>query len=237
MDSYPLALKIISDCWGLFCVIWLIAAFWTKQNALFLGMVPFAYAVFAGRWRELKRPALWISAALFGASVVALALLSAAFGISGNHDWPKFRLLAILGHNIPYYVEVLRLEFGLAPMLLMLIAVIAAVRYRENVPYLAWAACVFVLALLLPPYDLRYVFLGYPALITVVCSVLFHASKRLLPQRFVWTPLAALAALSVIAHLGTKPPACSRRRGQAGFCTAGGRTETSLSRCARSIRS
>jgi protein-S-isoprenylcysteine O-methyltransferase Ste14 len=32
LNSFPLALKIISGCWSLFCVIWLIAAFWTKQS-------------------------------------------------------------------------------------------------------------------------------------------------------------------------------------------------------------
>ena len=32
MPAYPLALRIISDCWGLFCVIWLVAAFWTKRS-------------------------------------------------------------------------------------------------------------------------------------------------------------------------------------------------------------
>jgi protein-S-isoprenylcysteine O-methyltransferase Ste14 len=31
-DPYSLALKIISDCWILFAVIWLVAAFWTKQS-------------------------------------------------------------------------------------------------------------------------------------------------------------------------------------------------------------
>jgi protein-S-isoprenylcysteine O-methyltransferase Ste14 len=30
--GYPLALKIISDCWILFAIIWLIAAFWTKRS-------------------------------------------------------------------------------------------------------------------------------------------------------------------------------------------------------------
>jgi protein-S-isoprenylcysteine O-methyltransferase Ste14 len=30
--SYPLALRIIGDCWILFAVIWMIAAFWTKQS-------------------------------------------------------------------------------------------------------------------------------------------------------------------------------------------------------------
>jgi hypothetical protein len=32
MQTYPLALNIISDCWILFAVIWLVAAFWTKRS-------------------------------------------------------------------------------------------------------------------------------------------------------------------------------------------------------------
>jgi protein-S-isoprenylcysteine O-methyltransferase Ste14 len=32
MQTYPLALNIISDCWILFAVIWLLAAFRTKQS-------------------------------------------------------------------------------------------------------------------------------------------------------------------------------------------------------------
>src|SRR5450759_4725784 len=32
MQTYPLALNIISACWILFAVIWLLAAFWTKQS-------------------------------------------------------------------------------------------------------------------------------------------------------------------------------------------------------------
>src|ERR1700681_2437928 len=31
-QTYPLALNIISACWILFAVIWLLAAFWTKQS-------------------------------------------------------------------------------------------------------------------------------------------------------------------------------------------------------------
>ena len=31
MNSYSFALKIIRDCWILFAVIWMVAAFWTKQ--------------------------------------------------------------------------------------------------------------------------------------------------------------------------------------------------------------
>jgi protein-S-isoprenylcysteine O-methyltransferase Ste14 len=32
MQTYPLALNIISGCWILFAVIWLVAAFWTKRS-------------------------------------------------------------------------------------------------------------------------------------------------------------------------------------------------------------
>jgi len=32
VGSYPLALNIISDCWILFAIIWLIAAIWTRRS-------------------------------------------------------------------------------------------------------------------------------------------------------------------------------------------------------------
>src|SRR6266436_375181 len=32
VSAYPLALNIISDCWILFAVIWLVAAFWTRRS-------------------------------------------------------------------------------------------------------------------------------------------------------------------------------------------------------------
>jgi protein-S-isoprenylcysteine O-methyltransferase Ste14 len=32
MQTYPLALNIINACWILFALIWLLAAFWTKQS-------------------------------------------------------------------------------------------------------------------------------------------------------------------------------------------------------------
>jgi protein-S-isoprenylcysteine O-methyltransferase Ste14 len=32
MQTYRLALDVIGYCWGVFCVIWLLAAFWTKRS-------------------------------------------------------------------------------------------------------------------------------------------------------------------------------------------------------------
>src|ERR1700726_1680370 len=59
MQIYPLALQIISFCWILFSVIWLVAAFWTKQSVyqqrrrhLLRYTIPLlvgAYLIFKGR--------------------------------------------------------------------------------------------------------------------------------------------------------------------------------------------
>ncbi len=188
------------------------AAVWTKQNAVFLGLVPFVYAAFERRWRALVSAALLIPACVFGAFVVALAALAMVIGITGNRQWPPFRPLPILSHNVPYYADVMREEFGAAGVVLIAIAILAALAMlrgrgvsRENVPYLAWAACVFAVAFLMPPYDFRYIFFAYPALAIVVSSVLHRAGLRLLPAKFAWTLPAALAAAWFATHITTSP--------------------------------
>lgn len=32
MQTYRLALDVIGYCWGIFCIVWLLAAFWTKRS-------------------------------------------------------------------------------------------------------------------------------------------------------------------------------------------------------------
>jgi hypothetical protein len=64
---------------------------------------------------------------------------------------------------------------------------------------------VFLVAFLMPPYDYRYVFFGYAALVVVVCSVSFEAAKRLLSPRLAWTAPAVLAALWFSTHITTRP--------------------------------
>ncbi|HVX66013.1 MAG TPA: glycosyltransferase family 39 protein, partial [Bryobacteraceae bacterium] len=187
------------------------AAVWTKQNAVFLGVVPFAWVALSGRWRVLKSAALWIPAFVFGVFVLLLASLAAMFGVAGNGKWPPFEPLPILSHNVPYYFDVMRQEFGIGGLVLILAAVVAALldawrgRSHANTPYLAWAACVFAVAFLMPPYDYRYVFFGYAALAVVVCSVAFEAAKRILSARRAWMVPAALAALWFATHITTRP--------------------------------
>ncbi|HEX8985888.1 MAG TPA: glycosyltransferase family 39 protein [Bryobacteraceae bacterium] len=188
------------------------AAVWSKQNVVFLGLVPFAYAALEGRWRAFKSAALWVPACVFGVLVVALAWLAVLFGVAGNGNWPPFSPIPILSHNVPYYADVMRSEFGTAGLALVVIAVgvtLVGLRRgggaRASAPYLAWIACVFAVAFLMPPYDSRYVFFAYPALAIVVSSVLLGAGRKLFPERLAWLAPAALAALGFAAHIATPP--------------------------------
>ena len=187
------------------------AAVWSKQNVVFLGLVPFAYAALEGRWRAFKSATLWVPACVFGVLVLALASLAVLFGVAGNRAWPPFRLIPILSHNVPYYAGVMRSEFGVVGMALVVIALVVTLvglrrgGARASAPYLAWIACVFAVAFLMPPYDYRYVFFAYPALAILVSSVLLGAGRKLLPERLAWLPPATLAALAFAAHIATPP--------------------------------
>jgi 4-amino-4-deoxy-L-arabinose transferase-like glycosyltransferase len=179
------------------------AAVWTKQNTVFLGLVPFVYAAVEGRWRSLRSAGLWIPAAVYGFLAGSLALIAAAFGVAGNSKWPRFDALRVLQHNVPYYAGVVRQEFGILPAVLVLIAIIFL--FRQNTLYAAWTACVFLVALFMPPYDLRYVFFAYPAMVVAGCSVLFRGARMAFPQRAAWIVPAATAAVWFLAHVAERP--------------------------------
>ncbi|MGE5645656.1 MAG: ArnT family glycosyltransferase [Acidobacteriota bacterium] len=184
------------------------AAVWTKQNAVFLGAVPFVYLALERRRRALKEPGLWVAAGLFGAIVVALALFSASFGAAANPRWPAFDLLRTLRNNVPYYAAAAAAEVGTVPALLIAAAMVASLatdRRNANAPYLAWAASVFLVVFLLPPRDQRYLFFAYPALAVVVCSMLYRAAQAALPREWAWTAPAALAAIWFAAHAAGYP--------------------------------
>ena len=51
------------------------AAIWTKQHAVFLGLIPFLMVFTTGQWRELKRWPLWGGAALFGTACLSVGRL------------------------------------------------------------------------------------------------------------------------------------------------------------------
>ncbi len=187
------------------------AAVWTKQNTVFLGLVPFAQVLLERRWRTLRSPALWIWSAVFGVFVVMLASLAALLGVAGNRSWPPFRPIPILSHNVPYYVDVLRQEFGIAGLILIAVSLVAALAglaargNSRNTLYVAWIGCDLMVAFLMPPYDYRYVFFAYPALAVLVCQTLAGAARRLVPPRLAWAAPALLAAGWFATHITTRP--------------------------------
>jgi protein-S-isoprenylcysteine O-methyltransferase Ste14 len=60
LNVYPLALKIISDCWIIFAVIWMVAAFWTKQSVYKQrrGLLRYSLLLIVGAYLILKGPHL-----------------------------------------------------------------------------------------------------------------------------------------------------------------------------------
>ena len=56
------------------------AAMWTKQSAVFIGLVPFLYGGISAQWSILRARALWVSTALLAMAAVGLLLVSSPPG-------------------------------------------------------------------------------------------------------------------------------------------------------------
>lgn len=192
------------------------AAVWTKQ-AVFLGLVPFGYILLAGRWRWLRSRTIWISSAIFGASVIALFGLSLLLRWTGwtgvNQDWPHRGPVEMFLNHWSYYTTAVGRQFGVVPALTIALALtgsLLAPRWRQrylaaNDLYLSWFLAVLLVLFLIQGYDHRYLFFAYPAFIVAGYTVLFHLLSRLIsPERIGYVQIA-VAGLWLVAHL--IPPA------------------------------
>jgi hypothetical protein len=187
------------------------AAVWTKQQTVFLGLVPFLYILFARRWRLLRSYPLWAGSAVFGLLVFALMRLSAPFhGVGVNQvttrmDW----LQDIFTHNLWFYCKVLPDTVGLIPCILIVggFATLPFLRFERNSStplYAAWAAASFAILLILGPYDRRYLFFTYPPLLVMGYDALSRLTNLALPKERAWVVPAAVAA--ACAFLGLLEP-------------------------------
>jgi hypothetical protein len=86
------------------------AALWSKQHALFLGMVPFALVALRRQWRSLVSLRLWVPPIIFGLSAIGLTLLTLPFKATGvtqlvdnTVDISWFQ--AVVVHNFRFYVN------------------------------------------------------------------------------------------------------------------------------------
>lgn len=204
------------------------AAVWTKQNALFLGLVPFAYVLFRRDWQALRRKAIWLAAALFGAAVAALASLAALFGWTGLAQADSGRTIAsILLDNPVYYTQILAQDAGAAVTALMLAAVMAAaVRAlrgrREDALFLAWAFSAAAFLLSLGMLDQRYLIFAAPPLIVIFFRSLHAVCARLTRPFPAWLAAGALGAIFSVVQLSHPAPFLSGPAEAAEAVLAGG---------------
>ncbi len=177
------------------------AAVWTKQNALFLGLVPFACVFFQRDWKVLRRKTIWLASGLFGAVVAAFTFLVSRFGWTGLAQASSGRkLTSILLHNPLYYFGTMAADAGFAAAALVVAAVIvSAVQAlrgrRESALFLAWAFSAAAFLLALGMLDQRYLVFGRPPLIVISFHSLFRLCGRFAGPRPAWAVVGVLAAV------------------------------------------
>jgi hypothetical protein len=191
------------------------AAVWTKQHAVFLGLVPFAYYLFRLRLPLLFQKSLLAAAVLFGFCVIALARLSAPFqGTGADQVAPPGERLEIAVFNTLFYLNSFRDLVGTIPAILIGCAVVAAAVLRASgawerkqslALYWAWAASAFAVLLGIGAYSPRYLFYVYPACAVIVFASLFRLSSRFSQSRSWWVPTVVMLGCAV-AGLTVRAP-------------------------------
>jgi hypothetical protein len=180
------------------------AAVWTKQQAVFLGAVPFLYFALLGRWQLLRKPPIWVSTAIFGALVAVLAALSLpVHGAGVNQVLPKSTTVhgSVWSRNVPYYVQHYSEAAGVAGVILLGAFAVAVVtglcRRKQAALYIAWAVPAIAVLFLIRPFSTRYLHIVFPALFVLGYSGLMSIVERVTGSRR-WA-LAAAAALMASA--------------------------------------
>lgn len=153
------------------------AAVWTKQHAVFVGLVPFMYVVVARRWSLLKGLTLWISAGILG--LIVLALIAVSFSQSGVGVRGQFAssasVASVIVRNFSYYGASFFQTLGIFPGVACLTAVfVFLVRKRkawsarpEVDLLLSWVISDFLFVMCLRQNSHRYMFYIYPPMISL----------------------------------------------------------------------
>jgi hypothetical protein len=186
------------------------AAVWTKQQTVFLGMVPFFYFALLGRWRLFREPAIWVSSALFLALVAVLSMLSLpVHGAGVNQVATPAGHGHVFTRNLFFYFhEYPEMAGPVGVLLLVPFAVALAGRLVRREPvalYISWAISAMLLLLFLGPYSARYLFfvvapmfvLGYASLVDIAGR--WPAARR-------WVMAGSVAALvTTVVYGGSSP--------------------------------
>jgi hypothetical protein len=184
-------------------------ALWTKQQAVFLGLVPFAYLVLARRWRLLVKKEIWLIPVIFGAAVLGFTTLTSYFsgGSGGAQEIPGHSYIAqtFLPRAV-YYVKSVVETLGWIPAVVVGLSYLYALWRTVLSPkdmrlglYVVWVPCFFATMFLTGHLDPRYLFFLYPPLIVLGLVALYLAGAAVLSARWAWCGPTAVAALSLAA--------------------------------------
>jgi len=178
------------------------AAVWTKQHAVFLGLVPFAFIVFHGNWRLLRQPTIWAASFFLGLAVLALLQLSQTVKSLGatNQFAESHTLWGAISYNVFWYTQGWSWQNGPFSGIVCLVAIasfLACPQLRRRPESHLYLACIVSLALLLLPlshHDTRYFIYALPAVFVLICDCVRLTFSRILPARYVTAACGLLAA-------------------------------------------
>jgi hypothetical protein len=184
------------------------AAVWTKQHAVFLGVVPFIFIILRGNWRSLRGLHLWVSSLLFGSIVLALTRLSVPVHSAGvTNQFTGVRdLWGTILYNAESYAVFLYWYIGLPVSCWILISAavfVASPRLRgrpEEQLYIAWILAIVPLLLLTAKHDIRYFYLALPAFFVLGCDGIRLACRRLIAVRYFPAVTGLMAAGLILFH-------------------------------------
>jgi len=199
---------------GLMFAVLAAAAAWTKQHAVFLGLLPFILIVLNRRWHLLGERTIWISSTVLVLLLLPQMALSLHFDGTGLDQVHTPEALShILLRNLLFYLRSIVGGLGVIPAVLGALAVgyvfLRARQVRERVwPtnfYLSWAVSSFLLLLPMSGFDSRYLFFLIPSLIVLGYVAVMHVCQSILPG--LNAALIPAAVVVVIMALNLRAPA------------------------------
>jgi hypothetical protein len=217
------------------------AAVWTKQTTVFLGVVPFGYALLTRRWNLLSGKTIWISSILFGGIVLTLMLMSAPFRWTGvNVVTHSAHVRNVVLTNLLFYAGALLHEtgyaFGVGAGVALIVAAARSAVRRPKRPtdelYVSWALSALGVLLAMSVCDERYLFFVVAPLAVITFAALERLSRAVLGPARAWLPPVAIAA--VFAAVGLAQPAPFLRGPEEAVSTIAGGGSARILYCGRS---
>lgn len=186
-------------------------ALWTKQSAVFLGLVPIGYIALTRRWALLREPAVWLAMGAFGILVagwIAVSLQVRNTGIDYLAPWDVFG--KFVARNLGFYARTLRPALGMFGMGIAAVAAVVLLLLRRsashaahpgasNPLYAAWVLAALVVPLVTHHSASRYVFFVLPPLVVLGCALLFRAATLTMGPR--WGAWAATLVVGAFCAL------------------------------------